>query len=108
MSPNDLIKRFPQAIIPSAAANVRKTIQYHIASPLYVVIADGQCEVHDGVTDRYDVGLTIKDEHLVAMMKGELSGMAAFVSGKLKVDGDRMFAQRIPSLFDSNVFLAQG
>ncbi|MFI4939717.1 MAG: SCP2 sterol-binding domain-containing protein [Burkholderiales bacterium] len=105
MSPNDLIKRFPIAINPSATANVKKTIQYNITNPLYVEIDNGTCTVHEGVIDKYDVRLTIGDDNLVALFKGELSGMVAFVTGKLKVEGDKMLAQRMPSYFDTSIIL---
>jgi putative sterol carrier protein len=36
------------------------------------------------------------------MLKGELNGAMAFMSGKLKLKGDMMLAQRIPSLFDAS------
>ena len=37
---------------------------------------------------------------LIALMKGELNGMTAFMTGKLQLDGDLMLAQRIGGLFD--------
>jgi putative sterol carrier protein len=33
------------------------------------------------------------------MCKGELNGMTAFMTGKLKATGDLMLAQRLPMLF---------
>jgi putative sterol carrier protein len=35
------------------------------------------------------------------MLTGELNGISAFMSGKLKVEGDMMLAQRLPSIFDT-------
>lgn len=100
MTPNDIIERFPTAILPEATAKLQKTIQYHITRPIHVVISNGTCEVKEGILEKYDVGITMNDDDLVAMMKGELNGMAAYMSGKLKIKGDLMFAQKIPSLFD--------
>ncbi|WP_374590533.1 SCP2 sterol-binding domain-containing protein [Aquabacterium sp.] len=107
MSPNDIINRFPLAMIPTATANIKKTWQYNITHPCYVVLDHGKCEVHEGNADPFDVRFTISDDNLVALFRGELSGMAAFMSGKLKVEGDRMFAQRIPSLFNTDVLLGK-
>jgi putative sterol carrier protein len=42
----------------------------------------------------------MEDDDLVALIKGELNGMTAFMTGKLQVDGDLMLAQRLPGLFD--------
>ena len=38
-------------------------------------------------------------EDWVSMVNKELNPMEAFMSGKLKVSGDIMLAQRIPELF---------
>jgi putative sterol carrier protein len=38
-------------------------------------------------------------ETCLAWVNGELNGMQAFMSGKLKVSGDIMLANRIPELF---------
>ncbi len=107
MSPNDIINRFPLAMIPAATANIKKTWQYNITRPCYVVLDHGKCEVHEGNADQFDVQFTISDDNLLALFRGELSGMAAFMTGKLKVEGDRMFAQRIPSLFNTDVLLGK-
>lgn len=102
---NDMINRFPQAVIPVAIANVKKTIQYKITNPVYVVLDNGTCTVHEGMAPSFDVALTIGEDHLMALFKGELAGPVAFMTGKLKIEGDKMLAQRIPSFFDTKIIL---
>jgi len=41
----------------------------------------------------------MSSETWLAMVNKQLNGMQAFMSGKLKVSGDIMLAQRIPDLF---------
>jgi putative sterol carrier protein len=100
MSANELIKKMPAAFNAEAAGDLNATIQYQITSPMYLTIANGQCAAHDGKAPSADVTLTMEDDDLVALMKGELNGMTAFMTGKLQLDGDLMLAQRLPSLFD--------
>ena len=100
MSVNDMIKKFPAALNADAASDLNVTIQYKTTNPSYLVIKDGQCTVHDGVAASADVTLTMEDDDLAALLKGELNGMTAFMTGKLQVDGDLMLAQRLPTLFD--------
>ncbi len=100
MTPNELINRFPEAIIPGASAGVRKTVQYKITHPMYVVIDDGKCTVHEGLAPKADVSIAMKDDHLVALLKGELNGMTALMTGKLKIEGDMLLAQRLNTFFD--------
>lgn len=100
MSPNELIHRFPSALIPNATAGVHKTIQYKITQPLYVVIDDGTCTVHEGLAPKADVSIAMKDEHLVAVLRGEMNAMTALMMGKLKIEGDMLLAQRLNAFFD--------
>jgi putative sterol carrier protein len=44
----------------------------------------------------------MEDEDLVSLMKGELNGMTAFMTGKLQLEGDLMLAQRMFGFFDSS------
>lgn len=102
MSVNELIKKMPSVINPATTANMQSTIQYKITDPMYLVINNGQCTAHEGVAPSPDLALIISDDNLMAMLKGELNGIAAFMSGKLKVEGDMMLAQRLPSFFDTS------
>ena len=55
---------------------------------------------HPVIAGNADLGITMEDDDLVALMKGELNGMTAFMTGKLQIDGDLMLAQRLGSFFD--------
>ncbi len=102
MNVYDLIKQMPAAFNSAAAANMQATIQYSISKPMYIVIDNGQCTAHEGIAPSSDVTLKMADDDLAALLKGELNGMTAFMSGKLKLEGDMMLAQRLPSLFDAS------
>jgi putative sterol carrier protein len=44
----------------------------------------------------------MEDDDLIALLKGELNGMTAFMTGKLQIDGDLMLAQRMSGFFDAS------
>ena len=44
----------------------------------------------------------MEDDDLVSLLKGDLNGMTAFMTGKLQLDGDMMLAQRMTSFFDAS------
>lgn len=102
MSVNELIRKMPAALNTASAANMQSTIQYSITNPMYIVIDKGTCTVHEGVAPAPDVNLKMADEDLAALLKGEINGVSAFMTGKLKLEGDMMLAQRLPSLFDGS------
>lgn len=98
---NELIEKMPAAFDPEAAGDLRMTVQYMIEEPMYAVIDNGVCDVHYGQADEPTVTLRMADDDLVRLMTGELDGMTAFMTGKLKADGDLMKAQKLPGVFDT-------
>jgi len=100
MSVADLLQKLPAALNAEAAAGTDAVIQFNSSQPHYVTIKGGAATVSAGSASSPDVTLTMEDDDLVALMKGELNGMTAFMTGKLQLDGDLMLAQRIGGLFD--------
>ena len=97
----DLLKKLPAAFNADAAAGVDCTIQFNISSPMNAVIKNGSCAVNDGTAASPELTITMEDDDFVQLMKGELNGMTAFMTGKLQVEGDLMLAQRIGAFFDA-------
>ena len=98
----DLIKKLPGAFSADGAAGTNATIQFNTSKPAYVTIANGACTAAEGTAASSDVTITMEDDDFVALMKGELNGMTAFMTGKLQLDGDMMLAQRMTSFFDGS------
>lgn len=69
------------------------------ADNYYVTIADGQCQLVAGDHDDATVTLSMDAETLAAIMQGELDGMAAFMQGKIRADGDIMLATKLTQIF---------
>lgn len=102
-SVKEIFDKMPTVFNASAAAGLNAVFQFHItggeAGDWNVAIKDNACQLAEGVHDSPTVSLTMADADWIAMSNGELDGMSAFMSGKLKATGDIMMAQRIPSLF---------
>jgi putative sterol carrier protein len=86
------------------AAGQSAVIGWEIAAPdgtrsYQVKVADGTCTVvKDGSDDaRVTLGLSLAD--FMRFIGGQLDGMQAFMSGKLKLQGDMMFAQTLQTWF---------
>ena len=97
-----MIRNLPQAFDASAAAGADCTIQFNCSTPMHVVIKGGTCTAAEGPASSSDLAITMEDDDLVALMKGELNGMQAFMTGKLQIEGDMMLAQRMASFFDAS------
>lgn len=64
-----------------------------------ITIADGTCTKAAGAAEspRLTLGLSLPD--FMRFIAGQLDGMQAFMSGKLKLGGDMMFAQQMQAWF---------
>ena len=98
----ELLKKLPTAFQPDAAGDTECTVQFNISTPMHIVIKNGTCATRDGASGSPDVSITMDDDDLVSLMKGELNGMTAFMTGKLQLEGDLMLAQRMFGFFDSS------
>jgi len=64
------------------------------------VISDGTCEVHQGFgADASRVTFTIGGADFLRLVTGNAAGPMLFMSGKLKIEGDMLFAANTASLF---------
>lgn len=64
-------------------------------------IENGQAEVKVGDIENPDATLTQDYETAVALSKSELTGTAAYMSGKLKVSGDLMKLMQLQGIFNT-------
>lgn len=98
----DFLQKLTTTFDPAAAEGTNCVLQFNTSSPAYVSIKDGKCSLTEGAASSPDVTLIMADEDLIALLKGELNGMQAFMTGKLQVEGDLMLAQRLGSFFDAS------
>ena len=99
----ELMSKMPKAIIPEKAAGIDANIQFHFtgeeAGDWYATIKDGACETAQGVFATPKMTLTADSSDYVKIFSGELDGMQAFMSGKLKLAGDLNLAMKLMQIF---------
>lgn len=62
-------------------------------------ISEGKCAMAEGEHDDPTVTLSMDLDTLKDVMSGELDGMAAFMQGKIRADGDIMLATKLTQIF---------
>lgn len=87
----------------NAAAGLDLVFQFNIADAenYYLSIKDGTCSLTEGNAEAPNVSLIMDSATLKGVLKGEISGMEAFMTGKLRTEGDMMLALKLGDLFPS-------
>lgn len=102
-SVKEIFEKVPASFNPAAAKEMDAVIQFDISGEeggsWIVTIKNDTCQVQEGKHDAPQVTLAMASETWVAMANKKISGMQAFMGGKLKVRGDIMLAQKIANLF---------
>jgi putative sterol carrier protein len=102
-SVKEIFDGMPKAFDRGEAEGLNAVIQFNIEGDeggnWYATIKDQTCTVSQGVHDNPTLSLKMLDKNWMALCKGELNAVMAFMSGKLKAKGDLMLAQRLPKLF---------
>jgi putative sterol carrier protein len=93
-----------QAFLPEKAAGQTVQAQFDIQATdrlhsFALSVADGKCEITPGAAEspRVTIGMNLPD--YLRMVAGKLDGMQAFMTGKLRLSGDMMFAQTLMTWF---------
>ena len=102
-STHDVFARMPEVFNASAAQGLEAVFQFDIHGPeggaWHVTVRDDACSVSEGTHESPRVTITMSAEDWLALVNRRLNGIQAFMTGKLKVKGDLMLAQRIYDIF---------
>jgi len=85
------------------AKGVNARYQFNLSGPnggtWFVDVNDGKLQMDRGTIDHPNVTLATSDRDWVALSNGELSGTWAFLTGRLKIRGDRNLAKKLGEIF---------
>jgi len=100
----DIMSRMPSAVVPEKAAGVDAVIHFKFtgaeAGEWNAVIKDGACQVAQGAPSKAaTMTLTADSADYINLVTGQLNPMKAFMSGKLKFQGDLNLAMKMPQMF---------
>src|ERR1019366_3593477 len=95
-------ERMKGYFMPEKGPRQRVVIQYQVKSPdgvlpFQVTLADGQCDVQEGVAERATLTLNMTLPNFLRLASGKLGGLTAIVTGRLDVSGDVLLAPKVPS-----------
>lgn len=97
---NEQFTAFQARFNADAADDMEEVFQFDIdGTTFYIDIKDSTCEMGEGEYDDPSVTLRLSSDTMKDLMAGETSGMQAFMSGSLKVEGNMMLATKLGDLF---------
>ena len=99
----ELMERLPQALIADKAQDIDVVVQYHLTGDeggdWIVSINDGRCTVVSGTAPKASLTLSGDAQDYKNVLTGKTNAMAAFITGKLHLKGDKNLAMMLISLF---------
>lgn len=104
LSPEQIVEALPRYLVPEKAGTTIATIQFDISGDQggkwWVKIHEGTAETGKGdAPEKANLTLIAEAGDFVKIMTGEMDGMSAFMSRKLKVNGDMGLAVKLQTLF---------
>lgn len=89
---NTIFDAMPERFQSEKAGDLDMTIQFDLSGDgggqWYVRVKDGAIDVEQGSADSPAATMKMDADEFTKMSNGELNPMMAFMSGKIKVDGD--------------------
>lgn len=64
-----------------------------------IAIANGDAVVSQGVAEKPSITITMEAGNFLSLTQGKLNGQMAFMTGKLKIQGDMALALKLQSIF---------
>ena len=101
----NIFQGMQEAFKPEKAQGVNSTIQYDVETDAGVKswsakIEDGTCVTSEGPASDPRLTLKVGLVDFIRLIFGQADGTQLFMSGKMKLQGDMMFAMQMQGFFD--------
>lgn len=97
----EVMARLPAKFQPQAAEALDAVFQIEIedGQPYSIAVREGACTVTQENHPDPNVTLFMDSDTFVEIIYGDLGGTTAFLTGRLRAEGDLMLATRLSKLF---------
>ncbi len=99
----ELMAELPGRFDPASAPGLNAVIQFELSpdnegGPYFVTIRDGSCAIEPGVHMSPNMTLKMTAADYIDLATGQLNHQLAFMTGRLRVNGDLSLATRLREL----------
>jgi putative sterol carrier protein len=98
---SEVLQQLPHKFQPDAAADLSVVFQFIIddSRHFFLTIKDRQCQVNEQEHPDPDVTLIMESQTFIDVISGSLGGTSAYMSGRLRAEGNIMLATKLSRLF---------
>jgi putative sterol carrier protein len=103
---DEIFRRMAEHVDPAKVQSVDAVVHFHIldrpdggVDTYEVVLRGGECTTTDQPAEEPRVTFKLKPADFLRLVSGNQAGPVLFMSGKLKIDGDLMFASQVATFF---------
>lgn len=99
----EFFNQVPSKVDPAKIKGMNVTYQFVITGEgggeWAVTVANDQVTVSEGKAEKANITLTMSAQDFLDLVAGKLNGQTAFLTGKLKIQGDMTLALKLQSVF---------
>jgi putative sterol carrier protein len=99
----EFFEALPSRFHADAAEGLTAVYQFNLSGDqggqFQMHVSDQACRVTEGTHPSPNVTLSMAGEDCMAILEGRLNGVTAYLSGRLRVDGDMGLAMRLAAFF---------
>ncbi len=99
----EFFQQVPSKIDPAKIKGMNVVYQFVITGEgggeWAVTVANDQVTVSEGKAEKSNITITMSAQDFLDLVAGKLNGQTAFLTGKLKIQGDMTLALKLQSVF---------
>lgn len=100
----EIFEKMPAAFRPERAGNIQGVVQLELTGEgggnWIIRVYDGQITIDEGRVSSADLTLGMAASDYVAITRGELNPVNAFMAKKIEVQGNITMAMKFPEMFE--------
>ena len=93
----------PERFVASASKGVHAIFQFEISGDeggtWHVIVKDGGLAIHDGPHENPSAKVLCSDENYLKICNGDMNGLRAVMSRKMKIQGNLVLARKMQHMF---------
>jgi putative sterol carrier protein len=101
-TPGEYFAELPSKVNPEKVKGMNAIYQWDITGDdggkWHVILQEDDVKIGEGEAENPSITLTLESQNFMDLVSGKLNGQMAFLTGKLKIQGDMTLAMKLQSI----------